>query len=252
MSKELKNKILSKLNKRSLADFLKELKSLDMKEYGTWSQPVKIATWVIYCGLSAILVFILLVNPKFDSINFEKKSNEDLLEKYKVKHAELIKLESQQAQIDKLKAKFQDQLDRLPKQAEITGLIDDIGRISNQSGFRNVDLSLGQEQEKGFYVEQPITVTGVGTFHSFGNFMTSVSSLPRIITVDSYKIVAQPSAGHKDVRQFPVLKYTIEAKTYRHLEKPKDADTKADSATSLKDAKAKAKAKADKNKNGEG
>ena len=67
----------------------------------------------------------------------------------------------------------------------------------------------GNEQPADFYVELPIQIRVVGTYHEFGRFISGISDLPRIVTSHNIKITPI-----KDGR----LALETTAKTYRYID----------------------------------
>ena len=63
-----------------------------------------------------------------------------------------------------------------------------------------------------FYAELPIKLRVVGNYHEFGNFVSGVAALPRIVTIHDFSI-----QRHKDkTKEALVMEAT--AKTYRYLD----------------------------------
>ncbi len=66
-----------------------------------------------------------------------------------------------------------------------------------------------------FYAIQPITIRVTGTYHEFGNFVSTVAALPRIVTQHDVNIT--PKSGGKVGGEDELIMNLI-AKTYRYLE----------------------------------
>ena len=67
-----------------------------------------------------------------------------------------------------------------------------------------------EEEPQGFYVRLPIDIRVTGTYHQFGNFISGVSDLPRIVTNHNMKIRRDASKG--------LMLLETTAKTYKYLE----------------------------------
>ena len=78
------------------------------------------------------------------------------------------------------------------------------------------------QQSSDFYAEMPIKIRLTGSYHQFGEFVSGIAALPRIVTLHDIQIQpeSQKSAGTDQL----VLDLT--AKTYRYLE---DDEMSADS-----------------------
>ena len=66
------------------------------------------------------------------------------------------------------------------------------------------------EVRQDFYAELPIRIRVVGGYHEFGEFVSGLAALPRIVTIHDVKIKQREG----------MLKLVLEAtaKTYRYLE----------------------------------
>jgi type IV pilus assembly protein PilO len=64
------------------------------------------------------------------------------------------------------------------------------------------------EIEKEFYTELPIKIEVVGSYHEFGEFVSKVAELPRIISLHDFTI----KGGDKQEQ----LEFSVVAKTYRY------------------------------------
>ena len=74
-----------------------------------------------------------------------------------------------------------------------------------------------------FFIEQPIRIAALGEYHQFGNFISGLAALPRIITMHNFEVSnPQPSL---DV--LPELNLVLQTKTYRSKEATSD-DTEND------------------------
>ena len=105
---------------------------------------------------------------------------------------------------------FGDLLKRLPSKAEIAELLVDISQQGLGAGLEFELFKPREEEPADFYVKLPIDIRVVGTYHQFGNFISGVSDLPRIVTNHDIKISRDPK---KDVMVLETV-----AKTYRYVE----------------------------------
>lgn len=219
-----------------VGSFFKELQSLDVENYGNWSMPIRATTWSLIGVVVAGFGFTALSWSSLDLIKMEREDRTVLLKTYQEKMQKLKGAEQYKHQLVEIESSFNQQLQQLPKETEIPGLVDDLNRAGKQSGLKFEDLKLGVEIPKEFFIEQPIEIKAAGDFHSFGSFLESVASLPRIVAVKSFSIKEN---SPKDTLNtgMPKIEYTIHASTYRYL------DNKDSKKVSDKDADGKASAK---------
>ncbi|MBL4900100.1 MAG: type 4a pilus biogenesis protein PilO, partial [Colwellia sp.] len=67
------------------------------------------------------------------------------------------------------------------------------------------------EISKEIYIELPIDIEVNGSYHSFGNFVSKIAGLPRIVTLHDFKIDIIPTGKG-------TLNLKLKAKTYRYQE----------------------------------
>ena len=104
-------------------------------------------------------------------------------------------------------------LRQLPSDTEVPALLEDITRTGLKSGLEFEQIRLLPENVQQFYVELPIQITVVGSYHDLATFVSSASSLPRIVTLHDFDISrVSPDSGAQ-------LRMNILAKTYRYNDK---------------------------------
>jgi len=88
----------------------------------------------------------------------------------------------------------------------------DISQTGLASGLEFELFKPEAEIPQEFYAILPIKIRVTGTYHEFGNFVSGVAALPRIVTLHDIKITKR---GKGDNDQ---LVMDMTAKTYRYLE----------------------------------
>lgn len=206
-----------KVNK--LGQLFKEIQGLDVENYGNWSKPVQVTSWVLAGTFAAVIGFIATSGSVIGLTSAEIENREVLISEYEAKYAKYAGAVKYKDQLIEIGKRFDEQLQQLPKESEIPGLVDDLNRAGKQAGLKIESLQLGMEAHKEFFIEQPIEIEASGDFHSFGKFVASVSALPRIVTIQTFSASEAEQAGSARV---PETKYVIKASTYRYLNKQAD------------------------------
>ena len=67
------------------------------------------------------------------------------------------------------------------------------------------------EISKEIYIELPIDIEVIGPYHSFGQFVSKIAGLPRIVTLHDFKIAIENDNAD-------TLNLKLQAKTYRYQE----------------------------------
>ena len=114
-----------------------------------------------------------------------------------------------------MEANFNQQLEQLPKETEIPGLVEDINVTGVNSGLKFKNIRLEPEVKQEFFIEQPISMEATGDYHAFGTFVSGIAALPRIVTLHDFTISSSISKDKKS--EIPQVTYIAKAKTYRYV-----------------------------------
>ncbi|MBF7688706.1 type IV pilus inner membrane component PilO [Acinetobacter rathckeae] len=201
--------------KRSLQGFLDQFKSLDANNYGAWPTAVKVTSWTFIVIFICILGYFVLIVSVMEDTSTAQAQEANLLNEYQQKDSKLRNSQSYKKQLTAMQAGFEQQLQQLPKESEIAGLVEDINTTGLKAGLKLKNIRLEGEIKQNFFVEQPITIEAIGDYHAFARFVSDIAVLSRIVTISDFSITA---VGNKNGKvDVPELNYVIKAKTYRYL-----------------------------------
>jgi len=103
----------------------------------------------------------------------------------------------------------------------------DVSQTALASGIDNELFEPGTEILKNFYAEKPISLKMVGRYHQFGDFVSGVASLPRVVILTMHDISLKPVADGES--GLLILEGT--ARTYRYLDDEEQAEMDAQTTT---------------------
>jgi type IV pilus assembly protein PilO len=189
---------------------LAQLNNIDFNSIGTAPLPIRIGVVIVLC--IAIIGGGYYFDTQDQLVELEKvEAKEGELRKtFENKQKKAANLEAYKIQLEKMRKTFGDLLRKLPSKTEIPGLIVDVSNTGLASGLE-IDLFRPQKEvKKDFYAEKPIRITVKGSFHEFGNFVSDVAALQRIVTL--HNISLRPNKGGSK------MKMDATAKIYRYLE----------------------------------
>ena len=197
-----------------------DLNELCVDNIGSWPLPIKL--------IGAALIFAGIVGAgwyydvKELQVQLEKVRNEegDLKLAFEAKQKKAANLPALKQQLEDIKETFGDLLKRLPDKTEVAELLVDISQQGLGAGLEFELFKPGNEQPADFYVELPIQIRVIGKYHEFGNFISGVSDLPRIVTNHDIKI----SPGAKSDGGTPRLVLETRAKTYRYIDDEEEGE----------------------------
>ncbi len=188
-----------------------QFENLELDNIGQWPAAAKLVLTIFLSLVVIGLGYIGLVSDKMEQLDRVTAEETTLKQSYKAKYHVAANLELFRAQMLEAEDIFANQLRSLPNSHETPGLLDDITFIGTISGLDFVKLEWQPEISKEIYIELPIDIEVNGSYHSFGNFVSKIAGLPRIVTLHDFKIDIMPTSKE-------TLNLKLEAKTYRYQE----------------------------------
>ncbi|MCB5226998.1 type 4a pilus biogenesis protein PilO [Alishewanella sp. 16-MA] len=186
-----------------------DVNDLDLDNMGSWPVLVKVIFAAILAALVSVISYYLLIDSKIDELASAKQKETELMQLYQTRYAVAVNLEAYREQMKEMQDSLAFLLKQLPTTSETPGLLDDITYVGTTSGLVFSKINWEPEVEKEFYTELPIKIDVTGDYHQFGNFVSEVAKLPRIVSLHDFNIQAE-----KDGK----LRFNVVAKTYRYKE----------------------------------
>ncbi|QPF32412.1 type 4a pilus biogenesis protein PilO [Acinetobacter lwoffii] len=202
-------------NKMTVEKFFQQFNTLDPNNYGSWPLSVKITCWIFIAALAFAVIYFVMIRSTIESISQASAQEQNLLNEFREKESKLRNLQQYQIQLQEMEARFNQQLEQLPKETEIPGLVEDINLSGVNSGLKFKNIRLEPEIKQEFFIEQPIAIEATGDYHAFGSFVSSIAGLSRIVTLHDFTITGTENKEKKS--EIPVIDYVVKAKTYRYV-----------------------------------
>jgi type IV pilus assembly protein PilO len=195
-------------------NFLDELRNLDFNDIGRWPFFFR----AFFVGVFFVIVtgagFYYLVYdkqmPRLEQAQHEERELKDSFENKQRKAANFI---AYREQLDEIERSFGTMLRQLPGKTEIPNLLIDISQTGLAAGLQEELFQPLDEIKKDFYAEKPIKIRLKGAYHEFGQFVSDIAALPRIVTLHDIEIT--PQSGESTGQE---LILNVRAKTYRYLD----------------------------------
>ncbi|OHY72611.1 type 4a pilus biogenesis protein PilO [Marinobacter sp. AC-23] len=198
----------------SLADSLKSLNEfdindLDVNNAGIWPAPIKAIVVLIIFGLIMGGGYWFFIKDQYVQLDRVEKTEQDLRKKYEEKAYRVANIEVFKAQMVEMEETFGALVRQLPSETEVPGLLEDITNTALGNGLALQEVKLQSEQKRDFYSELPINIRVSGSYHELASFVSSVASLPRIVTL--HDLTIKPTGGDGEQLDMQVV-----ARTYRY------------------------------------
>jgi len=204
-------------------NILEELRALDPRDPGRWPMPVLAGAVVAaFLVLSAVGIYLLVWDEQRPRLQQYASEELKLRQEFRDKHAKAVNLEVYKQQLKDIERSFGALLRQLPGKTEVPSLLVDISQTGLAAGLQEKLFQPQAEQKRDFYAELPIKIRLTGSYHQFGEFVSGIAALPRIVTLHDIDI--KPDS--KDA--YDQLSLELTAKTYRYLDEDEIAAAEAD------------------------
>lgn len=191
---------------------LQDLNELDFSNLGDWPLPVKLALVLLLCALVGVGGYFGLITDQGDRLVRVQREEADLRKEFESKQDRAANLENYKKQLALMEESFGAMRRQLPDSTEVADLLVDVSQAGLAAGLEFELFQPQPETPREFYAELPIKLRVKGRYHEFGEFISGLAALPRIVTIHDVHIRPQ---GQKDSDQL-VLEAT--ARTYRYLD----------------------------------
>jgi type IV pilus assembly protein PilO len=190
-----------------------DLKALDPNDPGRWPLPVRIGAVALAFVLASGLLFYFLVWSKQTPVLDAAVAQETTLRsEFETKHSKAANLAIYEQQLADIEKSFGALLRQLPDKTEVPSLLVDISQVGVASGLQEKLFQPAPELKKDFYAELPIKIRLTGSYHQFGEFVSGIAALPRVVTL--HDISVKPE--NKD--SYDQLVLDVTGKTFRYLD----------------------------------
>jgi type IV pilus assembly protein PilO len=123
-------------------------------------------------------------------------------------------LETFRARREELAKRYETARERLPSATELPVLLTDVSSLGKKAGLEFRAFKPEPEVQRGFYVEVPIQVEFLGSYHQIGVFFDRLSKLSRIVNLSEFAMTLKKEGG-----EAPLLAVKGVATTFRFIEK---------------------------------
>ena len=188
-----------------------DLNELDLTNIGRWPAVARAAVIVTIRGGVIFLGYWFHTKDQLLQLEKVEQHELDLKVRFEKKAEQATNLEAYEQQLEDMRESFGAMLRQLPNKTEVADLLVDVSQTGLASGLEFELFKPQAELPREFYAELPINIQVIGRYHEFGDFISGVAALPRIVTVHDVNISPREQDGS-------LLVMNLTAKTYRYLE----------------------------------
>jgi type IV pilus assembly protein PilO len=188
---------------------LDDINKLDLKTLADWPLPTKLVALALLCAAIVLAGWWFDWRGGMEALDTAKQKETELRGVFTTKKNQAVNLEAYKKQLADIEQAFGALLKQLPNKQEMDALITDVNQAGLGRGLQFDLFKPEAETVSEFYAETPIRVKVTGGYHDVAAFVSDISKLSRIVTLQD--IAMDPA---KD----GVLNMDAVVKTYRYLD----------------------------------
>lgn len=211
---------------------LDDFRDADFSDLG--SAPSSVRYTLLFLALVLILVagYFLFIEDKKVELEQTVQRESVLMADFEVKQQKAANLEAYEKQLTDMQELLKTMFRQLPGKTEMDKLLVDVSQTALAAG---IDVQLFEplaESHQDFYAERAIAIRMLGDYHEFGEFVSGVAALPRVVILTMHDISLKRAAAgqsrYGDSEGRLVLEGTV--KTYRYVDEEEMAQTSVEQA----------------------
>lgn len=142
-------------------------------------------------AIAALVGFIgykLIITADTEELASNEAKELELRNTFETKQKRASQLPQYKAQLEEMQRSFVVLSNQLPRDTEIPGLILDISEKGLSNGLELELFEPQPENTMDFYAEKPIKIVAKGTYKELATFVSDLSGLPRIVTINNINL----------------------------------------------------------------
>ena len=198
-----------------------DINNLDLANVARWPAAARAVVFLFLMGGVIFLGYWFHTKDQLTDLAKVEERETGLKVIFETKAKQAVNLEAYEKQLEEMRESFGAMLRQLPNKTEVADLLVDVSQTGLASGLEFKLFQPRSEIPREFYAELPISIQVIGNYHEFGDFVSGVASLPRIVTVHNVSIAknSKDSGG--------LLRMNMTAKTYRYIDEEEAANNKS-------------------------
>ena len=160
----------------------------DIKDPSSWPVSLKMLIIIIIAGAILFAGYWYIIKDQVAELETLERKEQNLKSTFLEKKALAINLPAYKQQMEEIRQRFGLLLQQLPNKTEVPELLIDITQAGLGQGLKFNLFDPGSKSVKDFYAVLPIKINANGSYHQYGEFISDLSTLSRIVTVGNVKM----------------------------------------------------------------
>ena len=209
---------------------LEDLRNTDFSDLGSAPGAVRYILLSVAMILILVAGYFLFIDDKKIELEQSRQQELALMADFEFKQQKAANLEVYEKQLADMQELLQTMFRQLPSKTEMDKLLVDVSQTALAAG---IDVHLFEplaESFQDFYAERPITVRMLGDYHEFGEFVSKVAALPRVVILTMHDISLKRAGANQSRYGDSEGRLILEGrvKTYRYVDEEEVAQRAAE------------------------
>lgn len=197
-----------------------DLRNADFSDLGNAPGMVRYVLLSVILILIFVAGYFLFIEDKKNEMERAQQQELTLMTDFEFKQQKSANMEAYEKQLADMQELLQTMFRQLPGKTEIDKLLVDVSQTALGAG---IDVQLFEPQAeafKDFFAERPINIKMLGDYHEFGEFVSGVASLPRVVILTMHDISLRRSEANQSLYGNAEGRLVLEGrvKTYRYVD----------------------------------
>ena len=209
-----------------------DLRDADFSDLGNAPGSVRFLILAVALILILVASYYLFIRDKMDELEQTRQQELSLRGDFEYKQQKAANLEAYEQQLLDMEDLLQTMFRQLPNKTEMDKLLVDVSQTALAAG---IDVQLFEPQGESFqdfYAERAISIRMLGDYHEFGEFVSGVAALPRVVILTMHDISLKRAAAGQSRYGDSEGRLIMEGrvKTYRYVDEEEVAQRAAEQA----------------------
>ena len=209
-----------------------DLRDADFRDLGNAAGSVRFVILTVALALILVAGYYLFIGDKKDELEQTRQQELSLRSDFEYKQQKAANLEAYEQQLLDMEDLLQTMFRQLPNKTEMDKLLVDVSQTALGAG---IDVQLFEPQGESFqdfYAERAISIRMLGDYHEFGDFVSGVAALPRVVILTMHDISLKRAAAGQSRYGDSEGRLIMEGrvKTYRYVDEAEVAQRTAEQA----------------------
>jgi type IV pilus assembly protein PilO len=211
---------------------LNDFRDADFSDLGNAPGVVRYTLLAVTLILVLVAGYYLFIEEQKNELERSRQQESVLMADFEYKQQKAANLEAYEQQLADMRELLETMFRQLPSKTEMDKLLVDVSQTALAAG---IDVQLFEplaESFQDFYAERPISIRMLGDYHEFGEFVSGVAALPRVVILTMHDISLKRASANQsrygDSEGRLILEGTV--KTYRYVDEEEVAQRAAEQA----------------------